>query len=345
MDVPRGEVAGIPEGFKELCFNAGDIGLNYVVGPGNGLPLLLIPGQMESWQGYKRVLPELAQRFQVYAIDLRGHGKSTWTPGHYSYNICGNDLRSFLQEVVRRPALVGGLSSGGVLAIWLAANAPQDVLAIIAEDPPIFSSVWPRIQEEKFMLRSFQNAVDILGKPGERDVEGYFAEMGIPAMGKPELLKIPGLIVKTIFFLYRLNRVVRPHKPYDAPLLPFNIRAGFKFLSEYDTDFSRATIDGDLSKDFDPEDTLRRVKCPMLLIRVRATRDENWGLLGAIDDNDLEHIVALVDDLKCVELSGAHEVHLVQPERYIEEVVGFVDELRAKNQLPRHMASEAAGSR
>ena len=71
--------------------------------------------------------------------------------GEYSYNICGNDLKNYLREVVRRPAIVGGLSSGGVLAIWLAANAPGDVLAVIAEDLTIFSSVWPRVKDEKFM--------------------------------------------------------------------------------------------------------------------------------------------------------------------------------------------------
>ncbi len=333
MNVPRGTVAGIPDGFQELCFNTGEVALNYVVGPDNGLPLLLIPGQMESWQGYKRVLPELSQHFQVFVPDLRGHGKSTWTPGHYSYNICGNDLRKFIRGVIRRPALVSGLSSGGVLAIWLAANAAEDVLAVIAEDPPIFSSIWPRIRDEKFMARSFQNAVDILGRPGPRDVEGYFSEMGIPAKDKPELLKIPPVIVKAIFFLYRLNSRMRPQSPYDVPLLPFNIRAGIKFLSEYDTDFSRATLDGDLSAGFDPEETLKRIRCPMLLIRVAATRNKNWGLLGAIDHDDLIRITSLVDGLQCVEVAGAHEVHMVQPARYIAEVMHFVDDLRQKGML------------
>ena len=334
MNIPGGTVAGIPEGFKELCFSTGDLALNYVVGPDNGIPLLLIPGQMESWQGYKRVIPELSKRFQIFVPDLRGHVKSTWTPGHYSYNICGNDLRNFLGEVIRRPTIVAGLSSGGVLAIWLAANALGYVLAVVAEDPPIFSSVWPRIQNEKFLARGFKNAVDILGKPGERDLEGYFSEMGIPAKGKSDLLKIPPFIVKAIFLLYRLNRALRPQSPYDAPLLPFNIRAGFKFLSEYDTDFSRATIEADLSRDFDPEQTLKRVKCPMLLLRVKATRDETWGILGAIDDSDLERIVSLVPALRCVQTSGAHEIHLVQPRKYIEELTKFVDELRLKNALP-----------
>jgi pimeloyl-ACP methyl ester carboxylesterase len=189
----------MPGGFQELSFATNGLTMNYVVGPDNGLPLLLIPGQMESWQGYKRVLPELSKGFHVFVPDLRGHGKSTWTPGQYSYNACGNDLKQFVQGVVKQPTLAAGLSSGGVLAIWLAAYAPEDVLAIIAEDPPIFSSVWPRIQDERFVARNFRLAVDILGddEPGQRDVERYMSEMGAPVGGKSELLKIPRFIIET----------------------------------------------------------------------------------------------------------------------------------------------------
>jgi pimeloyl-ACP methyl ester carboxylesterase len=328
------KVAGIPEGFQELSFRMEGVSLNYVVGPQNGLPLLLIPGQMESWQGYKCVLPELSKRFQLFVPDLRGHGKSTRTPGHYSYNICGDDLKRFIEEVIQQPTLAAGLSSGGVLAIWLAAYAPQDVLAIISEDPPIFSSIWPRIQNEKFMTHNFKVAVDTLGKPGKRDVERYLCEVGIPADGKAELLKIPPFMVKLLFLLARANRAVRPNYPYDPPFLPYNMRAGFKFLSEYDTDFSRATIEGDLSKDFSPEDALRRVKCPMLLLRADAYRHDTWGLVGAIDDNDLACIVSLVADLQVVQISGGHEIHLVQPQRYIDEVLKFADRLREEDKLP-----------
>ena len=329
------KVAGIPEGFQEFSFTIEDVTINYVVGPRNGLPLLLIPGQMESWQGYKLVLPGLSKRFHTFVPDLRGHGKSTWTPGQYSYNICGNDLKRFIQEVIQQPAFVAGLSSGGVLAIWLAAYAPEDVLAIISEDPPVFSSIWPRIQDEKLMTRNFQLAVDILGKPGKRDIERYLSEVGIPVEGKAELLKIPPFIIKIMFFLDWLNQALRPDSPYDTPFLPFNMRAGNKFLSEYDTDFSRATIDGDLSKDFDPDETLKRVKCPMLLLRADASRHETWGLLGAIDDNDLERIVSLVGDLKVVQIPGGHEIHMLQPQRYIDEIIKFVDHLRDEDKLPR----------
>jgi pimeloyl-ACP methyl ester carboxylesterase len=296
--------------------------------------LLLIPGQMESWQGYKCVLPELSKRFHIFVPDLRGHGKSTRTPGHYSYNICGNDLKAFIREVIQKPTLVAGLSSGAVLALWLAANVPEDILAVISEDPPIFSSVWPRIQDEKFMCRNFQVAVDTLGGEGERDPAKYLAEVGAPVEGKPELLKIPSFIVKTMGLMFRVNRALRPNSPYDVPFLPFNIRAGCKFLSEYDTDFSLATIDGDLSKGFDPEETLKRIKCPVLLLWAHATRLETWGIIGALDESDLQRMKAIVDDLQVVEIPGAHEMHMVHPRRYIDELVKFVDDLHAMNKLP-----------
>ena len=51
----------------------------------------------------------------------------------------------------------------------------------------------------------------------------------------------------------RINKALRLNMPYDTPFFPYNLRVGQKFLSENDTDFSRATIEGDLSKDFSPE--------------------------------------------------------------------------------------------
>ena len=158
--------------------------------------------------------------------------------------------------------------------------------------------------------------------------------MGAPVSGKEELLTIPPFIVKMIFLIARINRAVRPNQPYDLPFMPFNMRAGYKFLSEYDTAFSRATLDGDLSKDFSPEDALKKVKCPMLLLRADATKHETWGLLGDIDDDDLERIKALVGDLKYVHIPGGHEIHIAQPRKYVDELTAFVDELKEKNKLP-----------
>jgi hypothetical protein len=72
----------------------------------------------------------------------------------------------------------------------------------------------------------------------------------------------------------------------------------------------------------------------MLLLRADAYRHETWGLIGAIDDNDLERIGSLVDDLQCIQISSRHEVHMLQPHRYIDEIMKFADNLRDENKLP-----------
>jgi len=132
----------IPHDFDEHTVDLGEIRMNYVVaGAPENPPLLLIPAQTESWWGYEAAIALLADRFQVYAVDLRGQGRSTWTPGRYTLDIFGNDLVRFLDLVVGRPAVVSGLSSGGTIAAWLAAFAkPGQIRAAVFEDAPLFAS-------------------------------------------------------------------------------------------------------------------------------------------------------------------------------------------------------------
>lgn len=330
---PRVPVDGVPTGFTEKSFDTGEVTLNYVEGPDNGVPMLLIPGQMESWQGYKRVMSHLSKEYHLFIVDVRGQGKSEWTPGRYSYNSCGNDLRIFLRQVVGRPAVVSGLSSGAVLAVWLAAYAPDAVSAIISEDPPLYSSLWPRIAQERFMRTQFEIAVDALGGAQGRDLERYFLRMGVPQEGSDELLTIPPAFVKLVVGGYRLNARLRPDHPYDVPLFPFNMRALLKFLSEYDVDFSRATIDGRLGAGFDPDDGLEKVRCPMLLLHARWTRDERWGLLGAMDDRDAERIRSKVQEVRYVRVDALHGIHIDKPALFLDTVQPYLRELASQGRL------------
>ncbi|TXT63830.1 MAG: Haloalkane dehalogenase [Promethearchaeota archaeon] len=130
-------------GFEEKRFHTGDILMNYIRGPTNGLPLVLIPGQGASWENYNKVLKPLSKCFEVFAVDIRGHGKSEWATDNYSFKTIGADMEVFLKQVVKRPAILSGNSSGGLISIWLAKNISEYVLGIIAEDAPFFSAEWP----------------------------------------------------------------------------------------------------------------------------------------------------------------------------------------------------------
>lgn len=132
----------VPHQYEEKLVDLGEIDLNYAEAGSPDKPaLLLVPSQSESWWGYEKAMSLLVDDFHVFAVDLRGQGRSTWTPGRYSLDNFGNDLVRFIDQVVGRPVVVSGNSSGGVLAAWLAAFArPGQVRAALAEDAPFFAS-------------------------------------------------------------------------------------------------------------------------------------------------------------------------------------------------------------
>ncbi|MGK5642222.1 alpha/beta fold hydrolase [Streptomyces sp. URMC 126] len=132
----------VPHRYREQLVDLGEIRMNYVAEGDPAAPaLLLVPAQGESWWGYEEAIGLLSPEFRVYAIDLRGQGRSTWTPGRYNLNVWGADVERFIDLVVQRPTIVAGNSSGGIIAAYLAAYAkPGLVRGAILEDPPLFSS-------------------------------------------------------------------------------------------------------------------------------------------------------------------------------------------------------------
>ena len=101
----------IPHQYSERTADLGEVKMNYaVVGADSNPALLLVPGQTESWWGYEAAMKSLKNDFQVFAVDLRGQGRSTRTPGRYTLDNMGNDLDSFIATVIKRPTLVAGCS-------------------------------------------------------------------------------------------------------------------------------------------------------------------------------------------------------------------------------------------
>lgn len=326
-------VSGVPDGFTEARFDAGSVQLNHVRGPANGPPLVLVPGVAEAWQGYKPVLAELAERFEVFAVDVRGHGKSSRTPDLYHYHRIGEDLRRFIRGVIGGPAIVAGLATGGVVALWLGAYARGEVSAVVAEDPPLFAAVLPRILREQHLSRSSRLAVETIHGEPPRDLRNYFSAIAIRGKRGGELHGIPKRILTTRLGLYDWQRSRRPDAPYDAPLLPYAIRSRLQGLSEYDTDFSAAIVDGTLGIGLDVEEMLQRVNPPVLLMKAIADFHPELGLMGAMSEEDLERVEELVYDVRVVRVACRHEIHQLRPREYTRELMGFVDDLRAERKL------------
>jgi 3-oxoadipate enol-lactonase len=70
-------------------------------------------------------VPDFSKRFRVLRYDTRGFGASTVTPGPYSIEQLSWDLLHLLDALEIRCAHFCGLSMGGMIGMFLGANAPK----------------------------------------------------------------------------------------------------------------------------------------------------------------------------------------------------------------------------
>jgi pimeloyl-ACP methyl ester carboxylesterase len=308
---------------------ASGVGINYVVGPDNGPPLVLLPAQAATWESYQRVLVPLSRRFRVYAVDVRGHGKSSWTPDEYSWHHIGVDMTSFLTEVVRAPAVVSGNSSGGLIALWCAANLPDRVASAILEDAPVFSAEMPRFRDrDRFVYRGLQHLAEALGDPDHRDLADYFRGLSLPVSATREK-RVPEWF--NTFLSHRVEAFHRRHpgRPVDIAYFPVKLRLLLKSLSMFDADFARAFVDGRFYDGLDHAEALARVSCPVLVLHADWRRLPEHGLVGAMDDDDVARILHLAPHVRYQKIHANHVVHMFKPRQFVKAVNDFIDSQRS----------------
>ncbi|MEO8303543.1 MAG: 3-oxoadipate enol-lactonase [Betaproteobacteria bacterium] len=73
------------------------------------------------------VVPALARHFRVLRYDMRGHGASESPPGDYTMAMLGGDALAVADAAGARRFSYAGISIGGMVGIWLGANAADRV--------------------------------------------------------------------------------------------------------------------------------------------------------------------------------------------------------------------------
>lgn len=284
--------------FPEHQVDLGEVTVNYAVaGSPENPALLLVPEQGGSWWSYERTMHLLAEDFHVHAVDLRGQGRSTRTPKRYSLDTIGNDLVRFLALVVRRPAIVAGNSSGGVLAAWLSAYAmPGQVRAVLLEDPPLFSSELAPAHG-----------------PGVRQAAGPLFDLFRTYLGDQwEVGDWDGFAAAC--------RASSSHPLQRLGTLPEPPQA----MKEYDPEWGRAFWEGTVAANCPHDRMLAQVTTPVLLTRHAWHEDPDTGeLAGAMSEVQFRMAQRLMRsagaDVAVRSLPDAqHVLHLVDPPRYVD---------------------------
>jgi pimeloyl-ACP methyl ester carboxylesterase len=310
----------VSHAYEENVADLGEIRMNYAVAGDPGLPaLLLIPGQSESWWGYEAALPLLAGHFQAYAVDLRGQGRSTWTPGRYTLDNMGNDLVRFIDLVIKRPVIVSGLSSGGVLSAWLSAYAkPGQIRAAVYEDPPLFSS-----QVDPACGPSIRQGMGPVFASWHKWLGDQWSIGDWAGLNQALPRELPLVLLKG------LAAMAPPPEEAEAGWGAGGDAKPPQNLKEYDPEWAKAFISGLATAGCDHATMLASVRVPVLFTHHFRRVDPDTGhLLGAVADVQVQQARAII------EAAGQpftyrsfpdmpHSMHGADPKQYTDTVVDW----------------------
>ncbi|HPY87475.1 MAG TPA: alpha/beta hydrolase [Spirochaetota bacterium] len=325
---------------KQVTLPDGSI-INYGENASDKKALLLIHGQETTWEDYANVLPYLVKRYRVFAIDCYGHGGSSKNPEKYPILKNGADIIWFIDNVVGENVIISGHSSGGLLATWVAANAPDKIDGLLIEDAPFFTTEKGRA-EKTFAYKGFQLMRDFF-ESGEDSytkyyiknnfIQKYFNQGGTdvwkflvvdPAMKYLE--KNPGTIPRIWYYpeFTQLNNLYT---------LAANMQDG---NGEYDLRFGLMFYDFSWFEGFNQAETLQAVKCPSVFLHVAKPKgsksyyDEDGILMAALDDKDAKRVHKLLPNNALIgNIEGSmHDIHHDRPDEFIRGLKALEDMMR-----------------
>lgn len=282
--------------FREVQIETGSVRLNLAVGPDNGPPLVCIHGVGRSWRDYVPMLPTLMPYWNVLCPDLRGHGKSGRAPGKYLVRDYLGDIGSLLTQI-GRPVVLFGHSLGALLSLAAAAEWPQQVRAVVAEDPP----------SESYLADIFHTTYAPLFKAMQR---------------------LAGSTQTTAVVAQELGNVVISIAEGKTPVRLADVRDGasLRFSARCLRDLDREVYTPILALGWLDglafPALLSRVTCPVLLLR----GDESQG--GMLPRTDADAMLNRLTDGTLVEFPKiGHQIHWLDGGNVLRVTTAFLESI------------------
>lgn len=129
-------------------------------------PLVILHGMLGSSRNWQTAGAALAEEFQVFALDLRNHGRSPQAD-EMSYELMADDVLAWLDAQGLAAVTLLGHSLGGKVAMRIACRASIRVARLIVVD------IAPRDYPEKLERAEFaaMNALDLAAVKTRADAE------------------------------------------------------------------------------------------------------------------------------------------------------------------------------
>jgi len=255
-------------------------------------------GVTRRWQTFLPLAPFLTARWQVQAVDFRGHGGSERAPGGYHVVDYVADLVHLLGRQARAGLVIYGHSLGAMVAAGVAARLPEAVRACVLEDPP-FHTMGTRIFQSR--LISFFRALHELARAGFTPQE--------LARRLPEVRTVDPVT----------NAVERLGDVRDAAALRFTASC----LARLDPEVFEPIIAGAWLEGYDWQEVVAAIRCPTLVLQA----DPAAG--GMLTDDDARWLAAHLRDGAHVRYPGApHLIHAARTVELAGHVLAFLESTR-----------------
>lgn len=259
--------------------------------------VVLIHGWPQSSHEWHKVMPDLARRHTVIAVDLRGIGGSAPTAAGYDKANMARDVRDLVRSLGLRNVYVFGHDIGGMVAYAYARSFPGEIAGFGVMDVPLASvEPWAAVKSDPrawhFAFHQDPGLAEAL--VGGRQAT-YFRNF------YDRLAVTPGAITAAE------ERVFA--KAYGSPA---QLRAGFEWYRAFPQDeaFNAARTEP--------------LRVPMLLVG----GDKSLGPMLATMSAGLRKVG--VADVRTVQIANSgHWIAEEQPAAVIAAIDGFVSDTRA----------------
>jgi pimeloyl-ACP methyl ester carboxylesterase len=129
-------VAKLGKGFVSNTAKVNGTTLHYVRG-GTGPAVILVHGFPQDWYEFHKIMPRLAKKFTVIAVDLRGIGGSAATPKGYEATNLAEDIHQLIRQLKLEKVYVAGHDIGGMVAYAFARLYPQTTRGVMILEVPL----------------------------------------------------------------------------------------------------------------------------------------------------------------------------------------------------------------
>lgn len=279
-------------------------------------PLLLIHGQMASWEDYGDLLPALSQSWHVYAVDLYGHGESSHEENLYYMDVNGDDLIWFIDHVIGEKTVVCGHSNGALEAAYIAAYGGENITGAVLEDPPVFSTQGEGWESSFAYLDTYQPLHVYTHAEQKECWPAYYLRhccWGQLFMKN----SMPGIANYAQKYHEK-----HPDEEVKIFFLPSSVTQIFHYVVNYDFAYGERFYDLSWNHGYTHEQILSAIEVPCVYLHAKESRHDNGMYLCAATQEQAKRAVSYIGrNCQLIETdSSAHLIHSVHKEEYLMAV-------------------------